>query len=340
MAKPTIQDIAHIMGISGSTVSRALRDDPRISEKVIRAVKSTAVQLGYVPNIAASNLRKGKTKLIGLIVRDIRDGFCLEVIPSVEAACAAAEYGLLLCNAGASQQGELEYLRTLLQRRVDGIILITPATTVPDPYLMFRREVPLVLIDSVANGAPICTVSVDHTMGGCLSTRHLLELGHQHIAFLSGPLSLSSSLRCVEGYRNAMTEAGISIENQIVVLTEKTDVQAGYDGMLDIIKQTPRPTAVATFSDLMAAGALKAARHSGIPVPDELSIIGYDDIPLSSLLTPPLTTIKQNKDELGAIAVQLLLEEIHDQGHIHQQVQIPPTLILRGSTTYLKHISA
>ena len=336
MAKPTIQDIAQIMGISGSTVSRALRDDPRISEKVTREVKNTAIRLGYVPNIGASNLRMGKTKLIGLIVRDIRDGFCLEVIPSVEAACAASEYGLLLCNAGASQQSELEYLRTLLQRRVDGIILITPVTAIPDPYLVFRREVPLVLVDSVVNGAPICTVSVDHTMGGYLSTKHLLDLGHQHIAFLSGPLSLSSSLRCVEGYRNAMTEAGVRMEDQIVVLTEKTDIQAGYNGMLDIIKLNPRPTAVATFSDLMAAGALEAARDCGISVPDELSIIGYDDIPLNSLLTPPLTTIKQNKDELGAIAMQLLLEEIHDQNHVHQQIQIPPTLVLRGSTASIK----
>jgi LacI family transcriptional regulator len=102
--------------------------------------------------------------------------------------------------------------------------------------------------------------------------------------------------------------------------------------MSDIIKLSPRPTAVATFSDLMAAGALDAARHCGISVPQELSIVGYDDIPLSSLLTPPLTTIKQNKDALGAIAMQLLLEEIHDPGHSHQQVQIQPTLVLRGST--------
>jgi LacI family transcriptional regulator len=332
MAKPTIQDIAQIMGISGSTVSRALRDDPRISEKVTREVKNTSIRLGYVPNIGASNLRMGKTKLIGLIVRDIRDGFCLEVIPSVEAACAASEYGLLLCNAGASQPGELAYLRTLLQRRVDGIILITPVTTIPHPYLTFRKEVPLVLVDSLVQGAPICTVSVDHTLGGYLSTKHLLELGHQRIAFLSGPLSLSSSLRCVEGYHNAMTEAGVRLEDQIVVLTEKTDIQAGCDGMLEIVKLSPRPTAVATFSDLMAAGALEAARQSAIAVPEELSIVGYDDIPLSSLLTPPLTTIKQNKDALGTIAMQLLLEEIHNQGHVHQQIQIPPTLVLRGST--------
>jgi LacI family transcriptional regulator len=332
MSKPTIEDIAQVMGISSSTVSRALRDDPRISEKVTREVKNTAIRLGYVPNIGASNLRLGKTRLIGLIVRDIRDGFCLEVIPSVEAACAASEYGLLLCNAGASQQGEFEYLRTLLQRRVDGIILITPATTIPNPYLMFRKEVPLVLVDSLVIGAPICTVSVDHTLGGYLSAKHLLELGHQRIAFLSGPLSLSSSLRCVEGYHNAMTEAGVGMEDQNVVLTEKTDIQAGYDGMLEIIKLSPRPTAVATFSDLMAAGALEAARHYAIAVPEELSIVGYDDIPLSSLLTPPLTTIKQNKDALGTIAMQLLLEEIHNQGHVHQQIQIQPTLVLRGST--------
>jgi LacI family transcriptional regulator len=340
MTRPTIQDIAQVMGISGSTVSRALRDDPRISEKVIREVKSAAVLLGYVPNITASNLRKGKTKLIGLIVRDIRDGFCLEVIPSIEAACATSEYSLLLCNAGASQQGEFEYFRTLLERRVDGIILITPVTTIPNPYIMFGREVPLVLVDSVVNGAPICTVSVDHTMGGYLSTKHLLELGHRRIAFLSGPLSLSSSLRCVDGYHKAMTEAGVLTEDQIVILTERTDIQAGYDGMLKIVKNTPHPTAVATFSDLMAAGALEAAHHQGISVPGEISIVGYDDIPLSSLLTPPLTTIKQNKDELGAIAMRLLLDEIHDKSHIHQQIQIQPTLVLRDSTTSTKKESA
>jgi LacI family transcriptional regulator, galactose operon repressor len=333
MPRPTIQDIAKVLGISGATVSRALRDDPRISEKVVREVKSTATLLGYVPNIAASSLRKGKTKLIGLIVRDIRDGFCLEVVPSIEAACANSQYSLLLCNAGASQQSEFEFLRTLLQRRVDGIILITPLTTIPDPYIIFGKEVPLVLVDSVAIGAPICTVSVDHTMGGYLSTKHLLELGHRKIAFLSGPLSLSSSLRCVNGYRNAMTEAGVPLEDQIVIITDTTDIQAGHDGMLEIIKITPRPTAVATFSDLMAAGALEAAHHQGISVPDELSIVGYDDIPLSSLLTPSITTIKQNKDELGKIAVRLLLDEIHDKGHVHQQIQIQPILVARDSST-------
>jgi len=332
MAKITIQDIARSIGVSGSTVSRALRDDPRISKKVILEVKNAAARLGYVPNIGASNLRVGKTRLIGLIVRDIRDGFCLEVIPSVEAACAAIDYGLLLCNAGADQQVEREYLRTLLQRRVDGIILITPVTSIPEPYLLFRREVPLVLVDIDVGDAPICAVSVDHKMGGYLSTKHLLDFGHRRIAFLSGPLSLSSSLRCVEGYKRAMCEAGIPSEDQTVALTEKTGIQDGFNGMVDIIKIIPRPTAVATFSDLMAAGALEAARQCGLQVPEDISIIGYDDIPLVSLLTPPLTTVNQNKEELGSVAVKLLLEEIHEKEHLHRQILIPPALIVRGST--------
>lgn len=336
MAKITIEDIARNVGVSGSTVSRALRDDPRISKKVIQEVKSAAERLGYVPNIGASNLRIGKTKLIGLLVRDIRDGFCLEIIPSVEAACAEIDYGLLLCNAAADQQAEGDYLRTLLQRRVDGIILITPVTSSPEPYLLFRREVPLVLVDIDVNDAPICAVSMDHKMGGYLSTKHLLELGHRRISFLSGPLSLSSSVRCVEGYKNAMGEAGIPGEDQVVILTAKTSIQDGFNGMMDIIKISPRPTAVATFSDLMAAGALEAARQSGLQVPDDLSIIGYDNIPLVSLLTPPLTTVNQNKEELGSIAVKLLLEEILEKDHYHRQILIPPALIVRSSTAPIK----
>jgi LacI family transcriptional regulator len=332
MAKTTIKDIALKLGVSGSTVSRALHDDPRIRKEVIRDVKGMAGRMGYIPNIGASNLRIGKTKMIGLIVRDIRDGFCLEVIPSVETTCAANDYGLLLCNARADPQREREYLHTLLQRRVDGIILITPITSIPDPYLLFRREVPLVLVDIEMAGNPLCAVSVDHNMGGYLSTKHLLDLGHRQIAFLSGPLTLSSSLRCVEGYKRAMTEAGILIEDQIVVLTEKTDIKDGFNGMMDILKINPQPTAVATFSDLMAAGALEAARQCGLSVPKDLSIIGYDDISLSSLLTPPLTTIKQNKDDLGSIAVELLLDEIQGDKHTHQQILLPPTLVVRGST--------
>jgi LacI family transcriptional regulator len=332
MSRITIQDIARETGVSGSTVSRALRDDPRISAKTIRDVKGAAARMGYVPNFGARDLRVGKTSLIGLILRDIRDGFCLEVIPSVEAACAENNYSLLLCNAGADQQTELDYLRVLLQRRVDGIILITPMTAIPDPYLRFRREVPLVLVDIDVHDAPICAVSVDHTMGGCLSTQHLLDLGHRRIAFLSGPLSLSSSLRSVEGYKSAMSAASIPIEEQIVILTDKTGIRDGYQAMLDIIKIRPRPTAVATFSDLMAAGALEAARQSGLCIPGDISIVGYDDIPLCSLLTPPLTTIKQNKEDLGANAVELLLAEIHAKNHLHRQVLIPPSLVVRAST--------
>ena len=334
MTTVTIKDIAQKLGVSGSTVSRALRDDPRISKKVTLEVKAMAARMGYIPNIAASSLRIGKTKIIGLVVRDLRDGFCLEVIPSIEAACAANNYGLLLCDAGADSEREKEYMKTLLQRRVDGMIVITPLTITPDPYVLFHRQVPLVLVDIEfgANAVPLCNVTVDHKTGGYLSTKHLLDLGHRHIAFLSGPLSLLSCFRYVEGYRLAMTEAGIPLEEQVVILGNKTEVQDGYDGMLEILNLYPKPTAVATASDLMAAGALQAAHSSGLSVPRDISIVGYDDIPLSSLLSPPLTTIKQNKDELGSIAAKLLFEEIAGTDHKHTQPVLQPSLILRGST--------
>ena len=334
MTTTTIKDIARKLGVSGSTVSRALHDDPRISKQVTTQVKTMAAHMGYIPNIAASSLRIGKTKFIGLVVRDLRDGFCLEVIPSIEAACAADGYGLLLCDATADIEQESDYINTFLQRRVDGIIVLTPLTIIPDPYLKFRRQVPLVLVDIEfgETPVPICTVSVDHRKGGYLSTKHLLDLGHRRIAFITGPLSLLSCLRYVEGYKRAMTEAVIPIEDQIVMIGKNTEVRDGHEGMLEILKLNPKPTAVATASDLMAAGALKAAQESGLSVPKDISIVGYDDIPLSSLLTPPLTTIKQDKDELGSIAAKLLFEEIGGTDHKHKQYLLQPSLILRGST--------
>ena len=228
----------------------------------------------------------GKTNIIGLVVRDLRDGFCLEVIPSVEAACAENDYGLLLCDCGADPRKEREYLQTLLQRRVDGINVITPISTIPDPYLLARRDVPISLIDIDFIGSPLCTVTVDHNMGGYLSTRHLLDLGHRNIAFLTGPLTISSCVRYIEGYKRAMNEAGIRAEDQVVVIGEKTESRDGYNGMIDVLKLSPQPTAVATASDLMAAGALKAARDCGLSVPEDISIVGYDDIPSELFINP------------------------------------------------------
>jgi DNA-binding LacI/PurR family transcriptional regulator len=332
LRKVTIDDIAKELGVANSTVSRALRDEPTISAPVKQQVKRAADLMGYVPNIAARSLRTGRSRIIGLLVRDIRDGLSTEVIPGVEAACAAQGYGLLVCNAGDDPALERAYLHMLQQRRVDGILILTPRSQNSDSYLGITRGTPTVLVDATPEDASICAVSVDHVTGLYLSTRHLLDLRHRRIAFLCGPLSLWPCANSAKGYAGAMLEAGIAEADHTVVVTAHTDIAAGYEAMLRVLALEPQPTALAVVSDLMAAGALEAARSRGLSVPGDFSIVGYDDIPLGALLSPPLTTINQDKDGLARAAVDLLLDEIQSGDHTHRQVLLKPTLVVRGST--------
>jgi len=332
MAGITIDDIAEELGIANSTVSRALRDDPRISDRVILEVKRAANRMGYVPNIAAQSLRTGKSKMIGFLVRDIRDGLSAEMIPEVEAACAEHSYGLLLCNSDNDPHRERYYLQRLRQRQVEGVLLLTPTSPTYDPYLAGRQAMPLVLVDMEVDENSLCAVTVDHVMGGYLATKYLLDLGHRRIAYLSGPLHLSPCARVVKGYNQAMAEAGLPPEENLVVVSERTDIAAGCEGMLSILKISPQPTAMAAVSDVMAVGALDAARRYGIRVPDDFSIIGYDDIPMASVMTPPLTTVAQDRQALGRLAVQLLLDEINEEEHRHRQEIVAPRLVVRDST--------
>lgn len=328
----TIDDIARRLGVANSTVSRALHDDPRISARVTREVKRTAAQLGYVPNITARSLRTGQSHLIGLVVRDIRDEFSIETMRAIEEACVEHNYGLLLCNADQDADKEQYYLRVLQQRRADGILILTPASASAAPYMWVKATTPAVLIDTELDGSPLCAITVDHVLGGYLATRHLLELGHRDIVFLAGPLHLSPPARMVEGYRQAMTEAGIGFERHATVVTEKTELADGQAGMLEILACYPQATAMATISDWMAIGALDTARRRGMQVPDEFSIVGYDDILIAHLVSPPLTTISYDRKALGSLAVGLLLDEMREESHVHRQVTLPPRLVVRGST--------
>lgn len=328
----TLSDVAKELGVSGSTISRALKDNPRISKDLIKKVKKTAAKMGYVPNTAAQSLRTGRSNTIGLIVRDISDGWSETVIPFVEKACTENGFGLLLCNANNDPSKERYYLRVLQQRRIDGVLILTPFYSSGEAYLPFAQNLPLVLMDMFLDNSTVNTVTIDHEIGAYLSTKHLLDLGHRHVAFIVGPLNLSPCLRSVNGYKKAMLEYGIFDEEQMIVPTKHTDIKDGYDAMSEILKISPRPSALATISDLMAIGAMDAAKRNGIHIPDDFSIVGYDDIPFCALMTPPLTTILQDKEELSKSAVSLLQKSIMNESNSPHQIRITPRLIERKST--------
>jgi len=330
----TLDDIARELGVASSTVSRALRGDPRISREMIAKVEETATRMGYVPNIAARSLRTGQSSMIGLIVRDIQDGFSTETMRSVEQSCAEQGYGLLLCNSNDEPEKEQYYLTMLQQHRADGILILTPTSAKADPYLLASQMIPIVLMDTQLEDRDLCTVTVDHVQGGFLATEHLLQLGHRHIAFLSGPLHLSPCARMVEGYRQALLKVGIPEQEHKILIADQTGLEDARAGAQAIFERYPEVTALATISDLMAAGALNAARQQKLQVPEDFSIVGYDDVPLASLTSPALTTVAQDKWALGNVAVELLLEEISSEKHQHSQVVLAPSLVVRGSTAY------
>jgi LacI family transcriptional regulator len=307
-------------------------DDPRISKQVTREVKRLAVQLGYVPNITARSLRTGQSHTIGLVARDIRDEFSIETMRAVEEACAEHGYGLLLCNANDDPDKEQYYLRVLQQRRADGVLVLTPTCSTAAPYQWLEPTTPTVLIDMELEGSPLCAITVDHVLGGYLATKHLLDLGHRHIVFLSGPPHLSPCARMVKGYRQAMGEAGTPVDQQVVVVTQKTELTDGEAGMADVLQSYPQATALATISDWMAMGALSTARQRGLRVPADFSIVGYDDVLVARLMSPPLTTIAYDREALGSLAVELLLNEINKAKHTHRQVILSPSLVIREST--------
>jgi DNA-binding LacI/PurR family transcriptional regulator len=332
----TLIDVAKKAGVSASTVSRALKNDPRISEIVTEKVKRIAVEMGYIPNITARSLKTGHTNIIGLLVRDISDEWSAAVIPAIEHECSKHNLALLLSNADSDPQRERYYLEVFQQRNAEGVIILTPVSSNQIEYLPYARSVPMVLVDTFLDQPLINTITVDHELGSYMSTNHLLELGHREIVFISGPLEIAPSRKYKEGFNRALRENQINEKGAIFRAEKIIDVDHGYRAMQEVLRWNPNLTAVATGSDLMAAGAMKAIKDYGLNIPEDISIVGYDDIPLSNFLDPALTTIRQDRGVLGELAVEILLDLISGNADQVRQITIPPEIILRESTAPVK----
>jgi len=328
----TLNDVAEKACVSASTVSRALKNDPRISKSVSEKVARIAREMEYIPNFTARSLKTGQTNIIGLLVRDISDEWSASVIPAIENECSKYNYALLLCNADSDIQREKYYLEVLQQRNAEGVIILTPISSKQEDYLTLARSVPLVLVDTFFEKPKINIITVDHELGAYISTSHLLKLGHKNIVFISGPLDIAPSRQYRQGFFRALRENQISEKLALFHAEDMIDVIQGYEAMKRVLCRYPAITAVATGSDLMAAGAMKAIKDKGLKIPRDISIVGYDDIPLSGFLNPALSTIRQDLGALGKLAVDILQEVIMGKQEKARQITIPPEFILREST--------
>jgi LacI family transcriptional regulator len=333
-ASVSVKDVAQRAGVSLGTVSNVLNRPERVGVATRERVLAAIDELGFVRNEAARQLRAGQSRTIGLLVLDVGNPFFTDMAAGVERAAALAGLSVVLCNSGEDAEREDRYLSLLQEQRAYGI-LVTPVT---EKYTRIdeirKRGTPTVLVDRGSSRRQ-CSVSVNDIVGGELAGAHLLAQGHERIAFAGGPFKINQLADRLAGLRRAYQSAGVSEEKIVFVETESLRVASGRDAGERILAMPARrrPTAVFCGNDLVALGLLQEFTRQQVSVPDEIAIVGYDDIDFAAAAAVPLTSIRQPRAQLGQAATELLIEEVSaPERHRHRQVVFEPELVVRASS--------
>lgn len=328
--KPTIADVARAANVSEATVSRVLKGQthwirPETRERVLRAV----VELGYVPSAPARALRTNRTFTLGLIIPDITNPFWPETARGVQDAAHREGYSVFLGNTDWKKEREWELVMMAYYNRMDGLI-INPTWVTADE--LAELGVPVVILGQRDGFSRFDMVGVDVAQGIALAVEHLVELGHERIGLITGPLDTTSARSRLEGYRAALQRCGIAFRDEFVASAPFTQ-EGGERALEQLLSRSPPPTAVVAANDVMAIGALLRAKELGVRIPEELSLVGFDDIKAASVTSPPLTTITYPKRERGETAVRYLIERIEGAAPpVGRRRIYPCQLVIRGTT--------
>lgn len=327
----TIADIAEAAGVSRATVSLALNGKPGVALQTRQRIMEIAEKLNYQPNASAKGLALQKTQALGVIVPDIGSPFYAELVRGVEQEASANGYHLILCTTAGKLSKEELYLRLLGERRVDGMILMTPRGDEETIRRVQGEEFPLVVVDRDIQAADeVVEVIVDNLHGALAATEHLIGLGYQRIGFINGIPEIQASRDRLRGYRLALQEHGI-VPHDSWICTGDFQEEGGYQCMQKLLNINPSLDAIFAASDLMAIGAIKTIREVRKQIPDDIAIIGFDDIPLAAHLDPPLTTVRQPMAEMGAMACRLLLQLTRGEGVLQRKAILQTELVIRAS---------
>ncbi len=325
-----MRDVAHQAAVSVATVSHVINGTRFVDPGTEERVRSAIALLGYRPNSLARSLRRGQTHTIALLVPDNMNPFFAELARAVEAASFAQGYTVILCNADLSETKEATYLDVLLSKQVDGLLLIASGTNSKPLCHVLAQHLPVVLLDHALGDVPTDQVLIDNERGGYLAGQALVRLGHRHIVCIGGPRHSLPSVDRLAGFRRALDEAGVALPTESIHYGDFR-----YDGgtvaMHHLLRTQPGFTGVFAANDLMAIGAMKALRQTGLRVPDDVSIIGYDNILPAAAMSPALSTIAKPVDELVRISVSLLLRRMKHRTAPPERYVLAPTLIERES---------
>jgi DNA-binding LacI/PurR family transcriptional regulator len=326
--KPTITDVARRAGVSKSLVSLVMRGGDHVSPGRRQAVTKAAAELGYRPNAMARSLVQRRTHIVGVMVSDLHNPFFADIVAGIQDQAVRTGYKVLVNTGNRAAAREADALETLLQLRADGLILAGPVLE-DDVILRASREVPIVLVGREARDASVDSVTNDDRAGAEVAVEHCVSLGHRRIGHIDGGQGAGAPDRR-RGYEAAMKRLGLAAE--VSVVSGSYTEEGGHAGGLELLGRRPRPTAIFVANDLAAIGALNAIEESGLKVPDDVSLVGYDNTSLAALRHISLSTIHQPRLEMGQLALSTLLERV-DQGRAQpRRVVLSPSLVVRASS--------
>lgn len=328
MSRPTIIDVARRAGVSKSLVSLVMRGAPNVSDEKRERVLRVAAALGYRPNAVARSLVRQRTNLLGVFLSDLHNPFFAEVIDGIQAEAAERGYRTIIGTGDRVELSEARALDTLLELRTEGLILASPILPMRR-IAEASREVPTVLVARGSRSSTIDSVANDDTAGAALAVGHLASLGHRRIAHIDGGDGAGARERR-RGYERAMDGQGLAREARVVAgaYTE----EGGWQGVRALFSRGRAPTAVFAANDLAAIGTLSALAEQGIRVPEDVSVVGYDNTALAAVHHIHLTTVDQPRPEMGRTAVSLILERLDGERRSVKHMLMPPSLVVRGTT--------
>lgn len=327
----TIKDVARMAGVSTTTVSHVINKTRFVAEATQKKVLAAVDELNYAPSAVARSLKCNTTRTIGMLVTKSTNPFFAEVVHGVEEHCYGQGYTLILCNTEGNLDKQRDYLRMLAEKRVDGLLVMCSDLDEKLLELLERKkDLPMVIMDWGPESPHTDKIQDNAELGGYVATKYFIEHGHTKIGCLSGHSDKSTCQERLKGFYKAMGEAQLSV-NEDWLLEGDFECESAVIAANKFIEMKERPTAIFCFNDIMAMALISTFEQAGIRVPDDISIIGYDNIDLAPYFSPPLTTIHQPKRRLGKTAIEILMERVKDKEHERRIFEMAPELVVRKS---------